>query len=183
MTSDPTRSTIQRIAVRPAAALSLVTMAAFFGPGCTGKIGASEPGGAADSSGRGGTMMTGAGGSTTGGGAATGGGPGTTVACGPVDPGRVTVHRLNIVEYNNTVHDLLGDTTQPAATFPDDTGGGNFDNNADVLSTSPLLFEKLEAAAETLANTALTAGSASRARIITCDPTERWRRGLCVDSC
>jgi len=80
------------------------------------------------------------------------------------------VHRLNIVEYNNTVHDLLGDTTQPGNDFPDDTGGGNFDNNADVLSTSPLLFTKLEAAAEALANTALTAGSASRARIIPCNP-------------
>ncbi len=100
-----------------------------------------------------------------------GGTGGSGAACTSIDPGRVTVHRLNIVEYNNTVHDLLGDTTQPANDFPDDTGGGNFDNNADVLSTSPLLFEKLEAAAETLANTALTAGSASRARIITCDPT------------
>ncbi len=100
-----------------------------------------------------------------------GGTGGNGAACTSIDPGRVTVHRLNIVEYNNTVHDLLGDTTQPGNDFPDDTGGGNFDNNADVLSTSPLLFEKLEAAAETLANTALTAGSASRARIITCDPT------------
>jgi hypothetical protein len=41
-----------------------------------------------------------------------------------------------------------------------------------VLSTSPLLFEKLDDAAEALATTALTAGSASRARIVTCDATK-----------
>src|SRR6185295_12496976 len=96
---------------------------------------------------------------------------GAPMACNALDPGRVTLHRLNIVEYNNSVRDLLGDTTQPGKDFPDDAGGGNFDNNADVLSTSPLLFEKLSAAAEALANTALTAGSATRARIITCAPT------------
>jgi hypothetical protein len=94
------------------------------------------------------------------------------VACQTIDPGRVTIHRLNAVEYDNSVRDLLGDTTQPGTGFPDDAGGANFDNNADVLSTSPLLFQKLDDAAEALANTALAAGSATRARIITCDPTK-----------
>ena len=31
---------------------------------------------------------------------------------GEIDPGRVTIHRLNRPEYNNTVRDLLGDTTR-----------------------------------------------------------------------
>jgi hypothetical protein len=101
------------------------------------------------------------------------GGPGgnstAPVACTTIDPGRVTIHRLNVVEYNNTVRDLLGDTTQPANAFPDDTGGGNFDNNADVLSTSPLLFGKLESAADALSTAAVATGSAARARIIPCD--------------
>jgi len=31
--------------------------------------------------------------------------------------GRVTLHRLNRVEYNNTVRDLLGSALRPAADF------------------------------------------------------------------
>ena len=30
----------------------------------------------------------------------------------PKDPGRVTAHRLNRLEYNNTIRDLLGVDTQ-----------------------------------------------------------------------
>ncbi|MEP6655239.1 MAG: DUF1592 domain-containing protein, partial [Myxococcales bacterium] len=100
-------------------------------------------------------------------------GPITSALCtAAVDPGRVTIHRLNILEYNNTVRDLLGDTSQPASAFPEDTGGGNFDNNADVLATSPLLFSKMETAAEALSTAAVATGSATRAKIITCDSTK-----------
>jgi hypothetical protein len=67
-----------------------------------------------------------------------------------VDPGRVTIHRLNRAEYNNTVRDLLGDSSAPAQDFPADDHGYGFDNNADVLSLAPLLMEKYEAAAEKL---------------------------------
>ncbi|MEC9071261.1 MAG: DUF1592 domain-containing protein, partial [Myxococcota bacterium] len=66
------------------------------------------------------------------------------------DPGRVTLHRLNRAEYNNTVRDLLGTEIQPADDFPNDDHGYGFDNNADVLSMSPLLFELYEHAAEIL---------------------------------
>jgi hypothetical protein len=99
-------------------------------------------------------------------------GAATAAACTTIEPGRVTVHRLNILEYNNTVRDLLGDATQPGAAFPDDTGGENFDNNADVLATSPLLFSKLETAADNLTTAALATGSAARAKLITCDATK-----------
>ncbi len=84
------------------------------------------------------------------------GGPGGStsqpicVAGEPRDPGRVTIHRINRAEYDNTVRDLLGTTTQPAADFPYDDHGYGFDNIADVLSTAPLLVEKYEAAAELL---------------------------------
>jgi hypothetical protein len=64
--------------------------------------------------------------------------------------GRVTVRRLNRVEYNNTIRDLLGVDFQPAADFPDDDVGYGFDNIGDVLSTTPLLFEKYLAAAESI---------------------------------
>lgn len=67
-----------------------------------------------------------------------------------LDPGRVTVHRLNRTEYNNTVRDLLGTSQAPAINFPADDFGLGFDNIADVLSTSPLQAELYERAAESL---------------------------------
>jgi hypothetical protein len=67
---------------------------------------------------------------------------------GPRDPGRVTIRRLNKVEYTNTVRDLLGVDVKPAADFPADDTGYGFDNIADVLSMSPLLAEKYLYAAE-----------------------------------
>jgi len=72
----------------------------------------------------------------------------------PRDPGRVTLHRLNRAEYNNTVRDLLGDATRPADDFPADDHGYGFDNNADVLSASPLLVEKYDLAATNLVTNA-----------------------------
>lgn len=71
------------------------------------------------------------------------------------DPGRVTLHRLNRTEYDRTVRDLLGTTLQPARDFPPDDVGPGFDNNADVLTMSPLLFEMAERAAKELIATAL----------------------------
>lgn len=67
---------------------------------------------------------------------------------GPRDPGRVTIHRLNRAEYNNTIRDLMGVDFQPADDFPQDDVGYGFDNIGDVLSLPPLLMEKYLAAAE-----------------------------------
>jgi hypothetical protein len=75
-------------------------------------------------------------------------------ACGGsdqnADPGRVTLHRLNNAEYNNTVRDLLGTSLRPANDFPADDRGFGFDNVADVLRLSPLALELYESAAEAL---------------------------------
>ncbi len=71
------------------------------------------------------------------------------------DPGRVTIHRLNRNEYNNTVRDLLGVDFQPADSFPSDDVGYGFDNIGDVLSIPPLLVEKYLDAAEQIAAKAL----------------------------
>lgn len=73
------------------------------------------------------------------------------------DPGRVTARRLNRVEYNNTIRDLLGVDFKPAADFPADDSGYGFDNNGDVLSLSPVLMEKYLAAAEKIARKAIVA--------------------------
>ena len=63
------------------------------------------------------------------------------------DPGRVTIRRLNRVEYDNTIRDLFGLDLRLADAFPADDVGYGFDNIGDVLSIPPLLMEKyLEAA-------------------------------------
>ncbi|HEY6332598.1 MAG TPA: DUF1592 domain-containing protein [Blastocatellia bacterium] len=70
-------------------------------------------------------------------------------------PGRLTAHRLNRTEYNNTVRDLLGVKFRPADDFPQDDSGYGFDNIGDVLSLSPVLMEKYLTAAETVAHIAV----------------------------
>ncbi|HVA46451.1 MAG TPA: DUF1592 domain-containing protein [Pirellulales bacterium] len=66
------------------------------------------------------------------------------------DPGQVTVRRLNRVEYRNTIRDLIGVNYDTSGEFPADDTGYGFDNIGDVLTISPLLFEKYVAAAETI---------------------------------
>ena len=66
------------------------------------------------------------------------------------DPGRVTIRRLNRVEYRNTIRDLMGTDFKAADEFPPDDTGYGFDNIGDVLSVSPLLLEKYMKAAETI---------------------------------
>ncbi|MEX2303793.1 MAG: DUF1592 domain-containing protein [Bryobacterales bacterium] len=75
------------------------------------------------------------------------------------DPGRVTARRLNRLEYNNTIRDLLGVPVQPAEDFPTDDSGYGFDNIGDVLSLSPLLMEKYMAAAKEISRLAVGAGA------------------------
>jgi mono/diheme cytochrome c family protein len=70
-------------------------------------------------------------------------------------PGRVTARRLNRVEYNNTIRDLLGVSLRPADEFPVDDSGYGFDNIGDVLSISPLLMEKYLNAARTISRAAI----------------------------
>ncbi len=77
------------------------------------------------------------------------------VAARKLDPGRVTARRLNRAEYNHTVRDLLHVDLRPADDFPVDDSGYGFDNNGDVLSTSPVLMEKYVRAAGKLARAAI----------------------------
>ncbi len=132
---------------------ALMTLLVLAAGACTGRI-----------SGGGGVGT----GSPTGG--AGGGGTGTAGA-GVVplgtDPGRITLHRLNRAEYNNTVHDLLGTAMTPADQFPVDDRGLGFDNIADVLTVSPVHLQLYQSAAEALVNEALA--GAQRPKILTCD--------------
>ncbi len=64
------------------------------------------------------------------------------------DPGRVTIRRLNRVEYKNTIRELMGIEFNVDEEFPPDDTGYGFDNIGDVLTISPLLLEKYLQAAE-----------------------------------
>ncbi|MBI3858004.1 MAG: DUF1592 domain-containing protein [Planctomycetes bacterium] len=68
----------------------------------------------------------------------------------PLNPGRVTVRRLNRTEYGNTIRDLVGLDFDPAEDFPSNDIGHGFDNIGDVLTLSPVLMERYLAAAETI---------------------------------
>jgi hypothetical protein len=114
-----------------------------FAAGCTAVIDGAKGEAASSSPGFGSTTMSGAG--------ATAGSNAQTAR----DPGRVTLHRLNQTEYDNTVHDLLGTSSQPARSFLGDTQANGFDNNGDLLSLSSVRIDQYRQAAETLANEAL----------------------------
>lgn len=66
------------------------------------------------------------------------------------DPGRVTIRRLNRVEYRNTIRDLMGFDFKVEDELPPDDSGYGFDNIGDVLTVSPMLLEKYMQAAETI---------------------------------
>ncbi|MEX2216095.1 MAG: DUF1587 domain-containing protein, partial [Phycisphaeraceae bacterium] len=79
------------------------------------------------------------------------------IDCTNRDPGRVTIHRLNREEYNNSVRDLVGVEFRPADDFPTDDVGYGFDNIGDVLSLPPVLMEKYMKAAQQVAAAAVAA--------------------------
>src|SRR6185369_5965205 len=71
------------------------------------------------------------------------------------DPGRVTLRRLNRVEYRNTVKDLIGVDYNTDHEFPPDDSGFGFDNIGDALTISPMLMEKYVAAAQAIVSEAV----------------------------
>ncbi|HUR45655.1 MAG TPA: DUF1592 domain-containing protein, partial [Candidatus Saccharimonadales bacterium] len=71
------------------------------------------------------------------------------------DPGRVTLRRLNRVEYHNTIRDLMGYDFNADEELPPDDSGYGFDSIGDVLSISPMLMEKYMQAAEIIAGAAV----------------------------
>lgn len=74
---------------------------------------------------------------------------------GPRDPGRVTIRRLNRLEYRHTIRDLVGVDYQPADDFPADDVAAGFDNIADALTLAPVLMERYLSAAEAIARAAI----------------------------
>lgn len=70
-------------------------------------------------------------------------------------PGPKLMPRLNRTEYNNAVQALLNIDATPADDFPADDAGEGLDNQTGSLSISPLLIEKYELAAGSLAEAVL----------------------------
>jgi hypothetical protein len=71
------------------------------------------------------------------------------------DPGRVTIRRLNRVEYRHTITDLMGIDFDTTGEFPPDDTGYGFDTIGDALSISPLLLEKYMEAAQSVVDQAV----------------------------
>jgi Protein of unknown function (DUF1592)/Protein of unknown function (DUF1588)/Protein of unknown function (DUF1587)/Protein of unknown function (DUF1595)/Protein of unknown function (DUF1585) len=139
-------------------------LSGVMGAGCRGVVGAT-PG----SSGRAGMGAAGAAGPGSAGAAA--GAAGAAGVGGasmqPMVPGRAPLRRLTRSEYDNTVRDLLGDTTHPASQFEPDTLADGFTNNADTQNVGTSLAQQYLTAAETLATNA----TKDTGKLMGCDAT------------
>ncbi len=90
--------------------------------------------------------------SGTAGTAGTNGGGGSAAGAGASDKANLVMRRLTRLEYDNTVRDLLGVDTHPAAAaFPPEETAMHFDNNGEALAFPPTLAERALASATNLA--------------------------------
>ena len=82
---------------------------------------------------------------------------------GVVDPGPSPIRRLTRFEYNRTVHDLLGDTSEPANAFVAEEESLGFNNQATSLGVTQLLAEQYLDAAESVS------GNVDLEELLPCD--------------
>jgi hypothetical protein len=147
--------------------------------GCTGRIGGIGKGGTGTGVAGKGTLggigaSGGAGNSQSGNGAtgatASGTGLGTSPvpAQAPANPGTVVLRRLDAMEYDNTVRDLLGTQLTPGAAFPGDDLGAQFTTVGSALSLSPTYVEAYANAASALIDDLFAAPAARQQTVITC---------------
>jgi len=144
-------------------ALALAGCVGDIGSATSGTGGGTSPTGTAGATATGGSA-TGSGGSATGTAGASGGTGGAPVVldCSAIAPGRSPLRRLTTYEYNNTIRDLLGDTTSPGTALPAqvDSKQNLFGNDADEQSPSSLLIEKYQSVAESVAARATASATA-----------------------
>jgi len=84
------------------------------------------------------------------------GGSSGALSCPTVSPGVAPLRLLTHIQYDNTVADLLGDTTRPSSQFPAENEVVGYSNNVSANQVNPRLVEAYQAAAEALARTAIT---------------------------
>jgi Protein of unknown function (DUF1592)/Protein of unknown function (DUF1588)/Protein of unknown function (DUF1587)/Protein of unknown function (DUF1595)/Protein of unknown function (DUF1585) len=82
---------------------------------------------------------------------------------------QVVLRRLTHSQYNNTVRDLLKDTTNPAKQFPPEDYVNGFKNQYQALAVSPLLAEAYSLAAERIVANAFRRGDSHG--LIPCTPS------------
>ena len=95
----------------------------------------------------------------------------------PVNPGRVTIRRLNRVEYGNTIRDLVGVEFDAVERLPADDVGYGFDTIGDVLSLPPILMEKYLDAAEEIAAQAIVVDELDGVPVRRIEPDEASSTG------
>jgi hypothetical protein len=92
---------------------------------------------------------------------------------------RPLLRRLTNAQYDNTVADLLGDRTKPAARFPSEDFIHGFTNQSAGQGLSPLLAEDYSRAAQRLARNALRSGKLEK--IISCKPVSPADAGCAAE--
>ena len=150
---------------------------------CSGQVGGSNNTGGArqvGTAGAGGTPTPGTGG-TGAGGMNAGGSMGpvtpTMAACPSTEATRTPLRRLTRFEYANSVRSLLGVDAAPANDMPADEVTDGFNNNANVLTVSPLHAEKYVLVSEALAKAAVT----DLPRLTACDVVARGEEVCALD--
>ncbi len=94
--------------------------------------------------------------------------PETTVASTPLVTAPTPVRGLTSFEYDNTIRDLLGDDSHPAAAFPPEELGNGFGNDAAAQTVSQVLVEQHFEAAQDIADR-LTSDSVRLSNLLGCD--------------
>lgn len=97
-------------------------------------------------------------------------GPEPDMPMASIDAKPPVISRLSRVEYNNTVRDLFGITSNPADDFPQDQSG-TFTNDSAALSVSNLHVEMFDKAALDIATEVVTAAANGNRSVISCDLT------------
>lgn len=132
-------------------ALVAAVVLAAAAAACTGSLGPADGADLGHGAGPGGEGSAG----STGAAGGPGVGPQGDPACAAPHPGASPLRRLTRDEYNNTVRDLLGDTSDPASHFPGDSDQNGFANDAASSTVSQLGVEAMRDAAEALALSAV----------------------------
>jgi hypothetical protein len=125
--------------------------------GCTGQI-SGEPGGMPP-------VVTGGSGNTSGG----GGGGNSQSPVNGTDPGRIAIHRLNNLEYANTVMDLMGVAANTGNFQNNDGKGDSFDNIASEFGVTDQQYSDYFNSAVDIATRAF-ADKTAMGKVLTCTP-------------
>lgn len=97
-----------------------------------------------------------------------GAGGGAPVTCTGPAPGASPIRRLTRFEYNNTVRDLLFDSTSAGDALPPEVKGNGFNNDAASLTTSRVLVDGYHDVAISLATQAV-GNQATLAKLSSCN--------------